>query len=158
MPLTPLIGLLIVGSITLTDATGAVMPAPGVQLTLTCATRTPLMSVSDETGAFQFADMPEEECTVATDLQGFVPATAQISAQRNKRTMLAFHLRTVPIGSGVAAVGALPNRRTRKKCSNHEQAGVRPRRVGLLVTPQLWETGPESIDARLQRCCIGARL
>jgi hypothetical protein len=121
MPLTHLIGLLIVGSIALTDATGAVMPAPGVQLTLTCNTLAPVVSVSDETGAFRFADAPQDECIVTTDLQGFAPATAQIWTPRNNETMLAFHLRMVPVRSGVAAVGALPNRRARKSSTKREQ-------------------------------------
>jgi hypothetical protein len=134
MLLTQLIGLLIAGTVTLTDATGAVMPATGVQLTLTCNTRTPLLSVSGETGAFRFADAPKGECTVTTDLQGFVPATAPISEHANDGATLAFHLQTVPVRSGVAAVGGVPNARTRKSCAKQKQrAGVRPQQAGLLL-------------------------
>jgi hypothetical protein len=114
MPITHLIGLLIAGTVTLTDATGAVMLAPGVQLTLICSARTPLVSVSDETGAFRFSDVPQDECTVTTDLQGFVPATAETSPQRNEHEGLAIHLSTVPVRSGVEAVGSAPNSRTCK--------------------------------------------
>ena len=115
-----LAGALVMGTVTLTDATGAVLTAPGVQVTLTCATATdPRHAVSDDAGGFSFTDVSPDNCSMTTDLQGFASDTAHMTVRGGDATMVALHLVAVPVRAGllVAGVGgkpAVPNSAQRK--------------------------------------------
>jgi Carboxypeptidase regulatory-like domain len=109
MWLLPLAGALIAGTVTLTDATGAVFAAPGVRITMTCTTTNEhRIAVSDETGAFRFADVSPDTYSMTTDLQGFAPDTAQTTVRRDETTSVVLHLVTVPVRVGVSVAGAAP--------------------------------------------------
>jgi hypothetical protein len=106
-----LAGALVMGTVTLTDATGAVLAAPGVQVTLTCSTATdPRYAVSDDSGGFSFTDVSPDDCSMTTDLQGFASDSAQMVVRGGEAMMVALHLVAVPVRAGlfVAGVGAKP--------------------------------------------------
>src|SRR5262249_19233799 len=101
----------VMGTVTLTDATGAVLAAPGVQVTLTCATATdPRHAVSDDAGGFSFTDVSPDNCSMTTDLQGFASDRAHMVVRRGEAMMVALHLVAVPVRAGpfVAGSGAHP--------------------------------------------------
>ncbi len=120
----PLAGALIAGTVTLTDATGAVVAAPGVRITMTCTTITgPRIAVSDEAGAFRFANVSPDTCSMTTDLQGFAPDTAQTTVGRHETASVVLRLATVPVRAGVSVAGAAAVSTTakpsaRKICTN----------------------------------------
>ena len=69
------------GTLTLTDAAGKTFPASGVRLALDCESEPfTRVRISDERGAFRFADVAAGSCTIVTDLQGFRPAHASFRA------------------------------------------------------------------------------
>jgi hypothetical protein len=104
-----LAGALVAGTVTLTDATGAILAAPGVQVTLTCTTATdPRHAVSDDAGAFAFADVSPDTCSMTTDLQGFATDTARTMVRQGEAVMVALHLVAVPVRTGLFVAGAGP--------------------------------------------------
>jgi hypothetical protein len=119
-----LAGALIAGTITLTDATGAVVAAPGVRVTLSCAATTePRVAVSDDAGAFRFADLAASSCSMTTDLQGFVAETAQTVLHSDEAVSIALHLGIAPTRVGVIVTGRVAKRSAvsasrRKDCRN----------------------------------------
>jgi carboxypeptidase family protein len=99
----------IAGTVTLTAADGQVLAAPGVRLTLICGTEAGSRTeVSDERGEFRFADVPVDTCSIATDLQGFATATADVETAAGEITALQFHLDAAPLFSGLTVTGEAP--------------------------------------------------
>jgi hypothetical protein len=109
-----LAGVLIAGVVTLTDATGAILPAVGTQITLTCGTSAPRIALADSSGAFRFADVSRGHCSITTDLQGFAPITAVADVQSTET--LTLHLKAVPVRSGLLVSGASPPMTARQSC------------------------------------------
>jgi hypothetical protein len=120
----PLAGALIAGTVTLTDATGAVFAAPGVRVTLTCAAAAePGVAISDDAGAFRFADVATGSCSMTTDLQGFVAEVAQTTVHDDETASIALHLVTAPVRTGVVVAGVVAKPSAvracrRKECTN----------------------------------------
>jgi hypothetical protein len=110
-----LAGVLIAGVVTLTDATGAILPAVGTQITLTCGTAAPRIALADSSGAFRFADVSRGRCSITTDLQGFAPITAAADVQSETLT-LPLHLEAVPVRSGLLVSGVSPRTTVRTSC------------------------------------------
>ena len=124
MWLLSLAGALIAGTVTLTDATGAVLAAPGVRVTLACAAATePHIAVSDDDGVFRFVDLAADTCSLTTDLQGFVGETTQTVVHRDETVSVALQMVTVPIRIGIivarpAATPTAGSASRRKGCAN----------------------------------------
>jgi hypothetical protein len=111
-----LAGVLLAGVVTLTDATGAILPAVGTQITLTCGTSAPRIAVADSSGAFRFADVSRGHCSITTDLQGFAPITAVADVRSTETLTLPLHLEVVPVRSGLLVTGASPRTTARRSC------------------------------------------
>jgi hypothetical protein len=106
----------IAGSVTLTDAVGAVHPASGVRVTLTCATTTESrVPVSDERGTFRFTDVQPDACSIVTDLQGFAPGTAFANVHGGETAMVTLPLDTAPTQTGLIVTGGAPRAAHRKR-------------------------------------------
>ena len=105
----------IVGTVTLTDARGETFDAPGVQLTLTCETmaNAPQVTTSDEHGAFRFADVPPDRCSIGADLPGFGGATEGAVLRAGETLPVTMHLdvAATAIGMGVVAKGDSADRK-----------------------------------------------
>jgi hypothetical protein len=105
----------IVGTVTLTDARGETFDAPGVQLTLTCETMAdaPQVATSDEDGAFRFADVPPDRCSIAADLSGFGGATEGAVVRAGETLPVTMHLdvAATAVGMGVVAKGDSADRK-----------------------------------------------
>ena len=96
----------IVGTVTLTDARGETFDAPGVQLTLTCETLTNASQVatSDEHGAFRFADVPPDRCSIAADLPGFGGVTECAVVRAGETLPVTLHLEVAASDAGIHVV------------------------------------------------------
>jgi hypothetical protein len=96
----------IVGTVTLTDATGETFDAPGVQLTLTCETvaNAPQVATSDEHGAFRFADVPPDRCSIAADLPGFGGVTECAVVRASETLPVTMHLDVAAVAAGIRVV------------------------------------------------------
>jgi hypothetical protein len=109
MSLAHLAGIIVAGTVTVTDATGAVVPAPGARVTLACpASPAPRVEISDDSGTFRFVDVAPDECSLTTDLQGFAPATEHVAVTVRDATTIDLHLKTVPVRVGVDVLGPAP--------------------------------------------------
>jgi hypothetical protein len=99
-------GAAIVGTVTLTSAEGGTFPGDGARVTLTCAadgtTRT---AVADEDGAFRFADLPLDSCSIEADLQGFVGRPVRVVAVANQVVEAYLHLSLASLRVGVNVGG-----------------------------------------------------
>lgn len=96
----------IAGTVTLTDARGERFGAPGVQLVLRC-TGMPDESqsaASDEHGAFRFADVRPDRCSLSADLQGFANATTAVVVCAGEETQVDIHLELASIDAGIRVV------------------------------------------------------
>ena len=112
----------ITGVVTLTDATGETLAAPGVELTLTCsdALQARRVTTSDANGRFRFAKLQSGPCTITAALQGFAPGKTDVVVRDYEALAVAIQLHAVPIESGLRVVrgsasSELP-RRTSKHC------------------------------------------
>jgi hypothetical protein len=96
----------IVGTVTLTDARGETFDAPGVQLTLTCETQAnaPQVATSDEHGAFRFADVPPDRCSIAADLPGFGGVTECAVVRAGETLPMTMHLDVAAIAADIRVV------------------------------------------------------
>ena len=92
----------VLGAITLTAADGATFPAAGTRITVRCAADDVVRFVdADENGAFRFTNLPPDTCSIATDLQGFEPATATVVTAAGMATALDLHLVPARLRTGV---------------------------------------------------------
>jgi hypothetical protein len=111
-------GAVIAGTVTLSDAAGAVHPAPGVRLTLTCAmTPASRVVVSDESGTFRFTDVQPDACSIVTELQGFGPVTAAALLQPGETASVTLQLDAAPMRSGLTVTGSASMAGHRKRCA-----------------------------------------
>jgi Carboxypeptidase regulatory-like domain len=96
----------IAGTVTLTDARGETFDAPGVQLTLTCETmaNAPQVATSDEHGAFRFADVPPDRCSIAADLPGFGGVTECAVVRAGETLPVTLHLEVAASDAGIRVV------------------------------------------------------
>jgi hypothetical protein len=96
----------IAGTVTLTDARGETFDAPGVQLTLTCETMADALQVStsDEHGAFRFADVPPDRCTIAADLPGFGGVLECAVVRAGETLPVTLHLEVAASDAGIRVV------------------------------------------------------
>jgi hypothetical protein len=103
-------GATIVGTVTLTAADGSTWVGGGARVTLACGLDgTTTTVVADDRGAFVFADVPADTCSIEANVQGFVdrPRTVVVAAERVAAIEL--HLADVPLRVGVNVGGATPS-------------------------------------------------
>ncbi len=99
----------VVGTVTLTDANGHTVAAPGVELTLTCTGRrgeSQATTASNEDGAFRFADAPSGSCSLTADLQGFQAVTTTVLLRGAESARVEIHLDVAPVDAGIRVAGA----------------------------------------------------
>ena len=99
----------VAGTVTLTDAVGQTVEAPGVELTLTCAGgrgESQATTASDEHGAFRFTDLRSGSCSLSANLQGFQTVTTTLVLRGADTPHVEIHLDVAPVDAGIRVVGA----------------------------------------------------
>ena len=97
----------VTGNVTLTSVDGAMVPANGARLTLSCETeQAPRVEVADALGGFRFERVPKDGCAIVTDLQGFRSEKVAIKAAETSELQLRLELEPVFAGVTVGGVTA----------------------------------------------------
>ena len=90
---------IISGRVTLTASDEMMVPAAGARVILTCASEPrSRIEIADEDGAFRFEQVPQSECALSTELQGFAAAAAAIEIAPAD---IRFHLQAKPLYTSV---------------------------------------------------------
>jgi len=83
---------IVAGAVSVPAPDGQVFVVPGVTLTLTCGTGEPAIEISNERGEFRFVDVPAGACALAAELQGFKPATTNVTVNDGETKAIAIQL------------------------------------------------------------------
>jgi hypothetical protein len=97
----------VAGTVTVTAADGAQVPADGARLLLSCRSESqPRIEIANADGAYRFVDAPSAGCVLSTALQGFRTQTKGVPGV--DATELHFHLEIEPLPASGTVRGTSP--------------------------------------------------
>src|SRR5262249_39242901 len=88
-------GAAVAGTVAIVGPDGAPLSVPGVTVTLRCGSDEPRTEVSNDEGAFRFADVPpgRDGCSIVAELQGFASSTTSVAITAGATTTADLQLR-----------------------------------------------------------------
>ena len=110
----------VIGTVTLTAATGDTFAAQGARVVMACESdRTLRTEVADDHGSFRFLNVPSDRCSIEADVQGFVAPPISVVAAADQVVTTDLHLGIVPLRTGVNVRAIAPSpivKKLRRSC------------------------------------------